>query len=60
MNAAVKNLPNDASSLKEIIAEQQLKLSSQEQRIALLEEFIRLQRHRQFGTSSEKASGQAE
>jgi len=67
MKAAVENLPDEASALKKIIAEQQLKLSNQAQQInskerciALLEEFIRLQRHRQFGASSEKAAGQAE
>jgi transposase len=53
MNTAVENLPDDAISLKNII-------TSQAQRIAVLEEYIRLQNHRQYGTSSEKAPGQAE
>ncbi|WP_321528838.1 IS66 family transposase [Sedimenticola selenatireducens] len=67
MKAAVGNLPDDVGALKKIIAEQQLMLSNQtqkisrkERRIALLEEYIRLQRHRQFGTRSEKVSEQAE
>jgi transposase len=67
MDTAVDHLPDDTSSLKKIIADQQSKLvdrdrriDSQEQRIAVLEEYIRLQRHRQFGASSEKAPGQAE
>ena len=67
MDTAVDHLPDDASSLKKIIADQQSKLvdrdrriDSQEQRIAVLEEYIRLQRHRQFGASSEKSPGQAE
>ena len=72
MDTAVDHLPDDASSLKKIIADQQSKLvdrdrrigarqhQAQEQRIAVLEEYIRLQRHRQFGASSEKSPGQAE
>lgn len=67
MNNAVTSLPDDTIALKRIIAEQQsnlyskeLQISSKDQRIALLEELIRLQRLRQFGASSEKASGQAE
>jgi len=49
-----------AYSLKKIIANQQSKLVGREQRIAVLEEYIRLQRHHQFGASSEKSPGQAE
>ncbi len=57
---AVKHLSDDATALKKIIAEQQLNLNSKDQHIALLEEYIRLQRQRLFGVSSEKAPGQAE
>ena len=59
--------PDEASSLQEIIVSLQLKLDQQaqeisthQQRIAILEEYLRLQRHRQFGSRSEKAPGQAE
>jgi hypothetical protein len=67
MDTATKNRPDEACSLQEIIIDQQLqldqqaqKMSVQEQRIAILEEYIRLQHHRQFGSRSEKAPGQGE
>lgn len=53
MNTGAKTLSNNPSELKEIIHQQQ-------HRINQLEDFIRLQKHRQFGASSEKASGQGE
>lgn len=53
MNTGAKTLSNNPSELKEIIHQQQ-------RRINQLEDFIRLQKHRQFGASSEKASGQGE
>lgn len=53
MNAAASTLPDDISALKQLVVTQQ-------QRISVLEEYIRLHRHRQFGASSEQAPGQSE
>lgn len=65
MDAATKTLPNDDADLKKIILQLQQSLAHKDQIIAqkqqqieqLLEQF-RLQRHRQFGASSEQAPGQ--
>lgn len=53
MNTGAKTLSDDPLKLKEIIHHQQ-------HRINQLEEFIRLQKHRQFGASSEKSPDQGE
>ena len=53
MDKATKQLPNDVDALKKIIADKQ-------QHIHLLEEQLRLERHRQFGAKSEKHPGQGE
>lgn len=50
---ATEQLPNDVNALKKIIADKQ-------QHIHLLEEQLRLERHRQFGAKSEKNPGQGE
>lgn len=47
------SLPNDVEALKKLVLQQQ-------QRIGSLEETLRLERHRRFGSSSEKAPGQGE
>jgi transposase len=65
MDAAIKNLANENSELKKSNLQLQQSLAHKEQIIAqkqqqieqLLEQF-RLQRHRQFGASSEQAPGQ--
>jgi len=57
-NAAA--LPDDVQALKEIILAQQELMVAQQRRIEQLLEQFRLARHRQFGTSSEKAPGQGE
>jgi transposase len=51
MNAATSTLPDDIDALKQLVVTQQ-------QRISVLEEYIRLHKHRQFGASSEQAPGQ--
>ena len=53
MDKATEQLPNDVDALKKIIADKQ-------QHIHILEEQLRLERHRQFGTKSEKHPGQGE
>jgi len=55
-----KPLSDNPVELKEIIIERDETILSQQQRIDHLEEFIRLQKHRQFAARSEKASGQGE
>jgi transposase len=60
MDTATKNRPDEACSLQDIVAKQAREIRRQQQRITVLEEYIRLQRHRQFGSRSEKAPGQAE
>ncbi len=65
MDASIKILPDDDFALKKIILQLQAALAKKEAIIAqkqqqieqLLEQF-RLQRHRQFGASSEQAPGQ--
>jgi transposase len=60
MDTATKNRPDEACSLQDIVAKQAREIRRQQQRITVLEEYIRLQHHRQFGRSSEKAPGQGE
>jgi len=67
MKSAQKPLSDNPVELKEIIIERDETIIncnetilSQQQRIDHLEEFIRLQKHRQFAARSEKASGQGE
>jgi hypothetical protein len=58
MNVASDTLPDDPVLLKNIILQQQQLLSQKQQQIEQLLEQFRLQRHRQFGASSEQAPGQ--
>ena len=58
MDAAIKTLANENSDLKKIILQQQQLLTQKQQQIEQLLEQFRLQRHRQFGASSEQAPGQ--
>lgn len=58
MNVASDTLPDDPVLLKNIILQQQQLLSQKQQQIEQLLEQFRLQRHRQFGSSSEQAPGQ--
>lgn len=60
MTAAAPSIPDDLDALKRLAAQQQQQLHEQQQRIAILEEYIRLHKHRQFGASTEKAPGQGE
>ena len=64
MSAAHKHctesLPDDPELLKKIIAEQDQTIAKKEQRIALLEETVRLQQQKRFGSSSEKSPDQQE
>jgi len=60
MNTGLTTLSNDPSKLQEIIGKRDKTIYHQEQRINQLEELIRLQKHRQFGASSEKSSDQGE
>lgn len=53
VNAAASSLPDDIDALKRLVVTQQ-------QRITLLEEYIRLHKQRQFGASSEQHPGQSE
>lgn len=53
MDTVTEQLPNDVDALKKIIADNR-------QHIHLLEERLRLERHRQFGAKSEKHPGQGE
>jgi transposase len=58
MNAASHILPDDPILLKNIILQQQQLLTQKQQQIEQLLEQFRLQRHRQFGASSEQVPGQ--
>lgn len=60
METASNALPEDIESLKALIVNQQALLDVKQRRIEELEAYVILQRQRQFGTSSEKAPGQAE
>jgi len=64
MSAAKKQslqaLPDDAEALKKIIARQDSEIADKDQRIALLEEFVRLHKLNKFGASSEKCVNQQE
>jgi len=73
-NPILQSLPDDVEALKKIIAAQYLALTEKdstltkkdqiiavkEQRIATLEEFVRLQKLKRFGASSEKSPAQQE
>lgn len=52
---ARRELPDDVSALKTMIGEKLAIISEQDLRIAVLEEELRLARHKKFGASSEKA-----
>ncbi len=58
MDAAIRNLTDENSELKKVILQQQQLLTQKQQQIEQLLEQFRLQRHRQFGASSEQAPGQ--
>jgi len=58
MDAATKTLTNENSELRKIILQQQQLLTQKQQQIEQLLEQFRLQRHRQFGASSEQVPGQ--
>jgi len=67
MTFAEKNTKNETKTAQEIILEQQdiiekksLVIQQHEIRIRLLEEFLRLEKHKRFGSSSEKCPGQGE
>jgi transposase len=63
MADAALELPNDIESLQQLVLEQQakleenvVKLEENARHIELLEEFVRLLKHKRFGRSSEKGS----
>jgi len=58
MDAATKILSDENSELKKIILQQQHLLTQKQQQIEQLLEQFRLQRHRQFGASSEQSPEQ--
>lgn len=60
MNIGLKALCDDPLKLKEIIGKRDETIHQQQRRINQLEELVRLQKHRQFGASSEKSSDQGE
>jgi transposase len=60
MNTGPKTLSDDPLKLKEIIAERDQTIHDKQHRIDQLEAFISLQKHRQFGASSEKSPDQGE
>lgn len=51
---------DDINSLKVLLLEKDRRLNEKEKRISLLEEQLRLLRHKRFAASSEKSDGQAE
>ncbi len=53
MNIEISTLPNDTSSLKEIIAEQHLEYQKVQEKINYLEEMVRLLKNELFGRKSE-------
>ena len=60
MKIDLNKLPDDPELLKKFILQQSSQIDTKDARIASLEEFIRLEKHRRFGASSEKAPGQGE
>lgn len=60
MNAAEYTLPSEPEKLKEIIIQKDALLAEKEQRIAILEELVRLHNLKRFGASSEKSPDQQE
>ena len=59
MNAVLDTLPDDIEALKQLVLNQRSALAEASSRIGLLEELVRLYKHRQFGTKSEQqAPGQ--
>jgi transposase len=60
MNATKKTLPEDIEILKRMIADRDQRLLEKDQRIAALEEFIRLQKLERFSAKSEKSADQVE
>ena len=53
--ATSADLPDDPSVLKKLVSEKSALVREMELRIAVLEEELRLARHKRFGASSEKA-----
>ena len=60
MVQCVDSLPNDVASLKKLLLAEQDKVQTLTKRLDALLESIRLERHKRFGASTEKAPGQAE
>lgn len=60
MTLRPESLPDDIELLKEMLLKQQQVNAHLENRVSTLEEVLRLERHRRFGASSEKAAGQGE
>ena len=69
MNTSTEKLPDDPQLLKKLLLEQQATISNAEReiqqlksKVSVLEEAMRLEKHRRFGASSEKdtASGQTD
>ncbi|MDH5259724.1 MAG: transposase, partial [Gammaproteobacteria bacterium] len=60
MKSEPNTLPEDIESLKHMVFEKDVLLEEKDKRIALLEEYIRAQKHKQFGPSSEKQHDQVE
>lgn len=55
----VKNtLPSDPETLQEMIRQQNILLSEKDKRIAMLEEIVRLEKLKKYGSSSEKSPDQ--
>lgn len=60
MSAAPNTLPTDPSVLQKMLAERDAVITRQANRIATLEESLRLQKLKKFGASSEKSPDQQE
>ena len=56
MATVVQDLPENIDALKQLVSVKEQLLLEKEQRIAVLEEQLRLLMHKRFGASSEKAS----
>ncbi len=60
MDALLSSLPTDVDQLRALVLKQANLLNEQQRRIAILEEYVRLQKQKRFGASSEQMSGQLE
>jgi transposase len=56
MTKAAKDLAENIDALKQLVSTKEQMLLDKDQRIAVLEEQLRLLMHKRFGASSEKAS----